>query len=299
MTDVDSSTSHETRRGGPHGHPAVVRARASNVAALLLVVVFAVLGIAVLANAAGAAQLVQPAASPYHVTLDAGSHPQPFTIVVSGFTPDQQVFVEQCDGTSPSVPNWDPTIDCDSGSSPAPVVAGSDGKATFPAGDLNHRFLPFVGESPQSEFSCLAAGAPAGSTAGVPSFSACQVRVSSNNAAATADQVMFTIALPAGATPPPTTVPSGSSTTSTAPGGSTSTTRGATGKSTTTTSRVGKRATTTTIGSGLPAGAAKAAGGSSGSSGRSVAWLIAAIVVVAGIVGYGWAWRRKRSAARI
>jgi hypothetical protein len=262
--------------------------------ALVLSVVVVV--VVAFAGAANAAQLVQPAASPYRVTLDAGSHPQPFTIVASGFAPDQQVFVEQCDGTSPSAPNWDPTIDCDSGSSPAPVVAGSDGRVTFPAGDLNHRFLPFVGESPQSEFSCLAAGATAGA-AGVPSFSTCQVRVSSNNAAVTADQLMFTIALPAGATPPPTTVPSASSTTSTTPGGSTSTTRGATGKATSTTARAAKRSPSTTIGAGLPTGAAKAAGGSSGSSGRSVAWLIAAIVLVAGIVGYGWAWRRKRAAA--
>jgi hypothetical protein len=241
---------------------------------------------------AGAAQLEQPTgASPYQVTLDGGSHPRPFAVVVSGFAPGQQVFIEQCDAINPSTPTWDPTIDCDSGSSPAPVVVGSDGRATFAPDDANHRFTPFVGVSPQSEFSCLAAGGPVGNpSAAVPSYASCQVRVSSNNATITSDQVMFPIALPAGATPPPVggaTSTTTGATSSTASGGS-STSASASGASTTLRPAAGDR---TSVGS---ASGSAAGGRGHGSSAHSIAWLIGAIVVVAGAGGYLWAWRRKR-----
>jgi len=142
------------------------------------------------ASAAGAATIVEPTARPFVVAADARGRPLPFTIVASGFQPGRQVFVEQCDGTPPSAPNWSPTLNCDLGSSPAPVVAGSDGRAGFDAHDHNHAFIPFVGESPEALFSCS-------------SPSTCTVRVSTNNSTATSDQVFFAIALPRAATTAP------------------------------------------------------------------------------------------------
>ena len=268
--------------------------------------------VAATGSAAGAAQLLQPTpAAPYQVSLDAGSHPAPFTISVAGFAPQQQVFVEQCDGLSPSTPNWDPTIDCDSGSSPAPVAVSSDGRAVFAADDLNHRFTPFVGSSPQDQFSCLPAGAPAGGGgAGMPAYSNCQVRVSTNNATVTPDQVMFSLALPAGATPPPVTTPISTNpnavTTSTAARGSTKTPAGGH----TATSKTKHRRTaparsarahgtsTTARRGGGSGGSDSRSGSGDGSSASSVGWVIAGIVAASGAGGYLWAWRRKRLAKR-
>jgi hypothetical protein len=142
------------------------------------------------ASAAGAGTIVEPTARPFVVPADTRGHPLPFTIVAAGFPPGRQVFVEQCDGTSPNVPTWSPTLNCDLGSSPAPVIAGSDGRATFDAHDHNRAFTPFVGESPEALFSCGSPGT-------------CTVRVSTNNSTATADQVFFAIALPRATTAAP------------------------------------------------------------------------------------------------
>lgn len=271
------------------GHPAVVRVAVF----LFAFVVGPIMVSTMLASVAGAAQLQQPAnASPYHVALDAGSHPAPFTIAVAGFAAGQQVFVEQCDGTSPSTPNWDPTINCDPGSSPAPVVADADGRAVFIADSANHRFTPFVGRSPQDEFSCT---------------TTCQVRVSSNNAASTTDQVMFSIALPAGATPPPvagvttSTVATAkvAGTTSSRPAGATTTTKAGAHRTTKATRPKSHKGTSTT-GGRLAGRGSSAAGGSSsggGPSAGSVGWLIGGLVIASGAAGYVWAWRRKRALA--
>ena len=165
------------------------------------------------ASAVGAATIVEPTARPFVVPADARGRPLPFTIVAAGFQPGRLVVVEQCDGKSPSAPNWSPTLNCDLGTSPAPVIAGGDGRAVFDAHDHNHAFTPFVGESPEALFSCGSPGA-------------CTVRVSTNNSTATADQVFFAIALPrpttaapaaAGATsgsPRPTSAPANAATNS-------------------------------------------------------------------------------------
>jgi hypothetical protein len=136
-----------------------------------------------------------PAANPFAAPGDPTAQPLPFTIVASGLTPGTQAFVEQCDGVAPSAIGWSPTIDCDLGSSPAPVTVDSGGNATFLASSVSHAFTPFKGLSPQSQFNCLASN-DAGLTNGHPNFTNCQVRVSSNNSFATPDQSFFTIALP-------------------------------------------------------------------------------------------------------
>jgi hypothetical protein len=116
------------------------------------------------------------------------------------------VSVEECDGKSPADVSWSATVDCDLGSSPAPQNSDGSGNVTFSASDVNHAFHPFRGESPQSLFNCLGPSDPA-STNGLIDFGGaseanCQIRVSTNNAAATADQAFLSLVLPGVASVP-------------------------------------------------------------------------------------------------
>ena len=143
--------------------------------------------VALMATAAPAfAAVTRPSSSPYTVLTDGSGNIRYLTVTASGFQPDDNVFIEQCDGTSTSDFGWDPTINCDLGSSPAPAVADASGKVTFSVGDANHRFRPFTGDSPQGLFNCRAPGAAVSSS--LPSFTNCKVRVSTNNAVRTGDQ---------------------------------------------------------------------------------------------------------------
>ena len=109
----------------------------------------------------------------------------------SGFQPGQQVFVEQCDGNALTTPNWTPNIDCDVGTSPAPVFTPPSGVVVFDASDLNHRFTPVKGLSPEGNFACFTDISPKG----VPHFDSCKVRISTNNTQATKDQIFIDIVL--------------------------------------------------------------------------------------------------------
>jgi hypothetical protein len=149
--------------------------------------------------AAGATGIAAPGANPFAVGADGSGRPVPFTIVATGFAPGSHVYVEQCDGVSPSAPLWSPTIDCDLGTSPAGAAASADGRATFAANDRNYGFHPFRGMSPESLFNCLAVGQVSPHN-GLLDSRHCTVRVSTSNSAPTADQVFFVIDLPA---PPP------------------------------------------------------------------------------------------------
>jgi hypothetical protein len=146
-----------------------------------------------------AATITQPSASPMVVPANGAGAPYAFTAEASGFEPGANVFIEQCDGTNTSDVFWDPTINCDLGSSPAPAVADASGKVSFSSTDVNHRFTPFKGSSPQGLFDCLAAG-QAATGSGLPSFTNCQVRISTNNAASTSDQVFIPLQLPSATT---------------------------------------------------------------------------------------------------
>ncbi len=207
------------------------------------------------AYAAGASTIIQPTGTP-HLTANA-----PLTVVASGFQAGQQVFVEQCDGKAPTAPQWSPTLDCDLGGSPPAALASANGQASFPGTDANRAFRPFQGESPQSLFNCMAAGhqPPAN---GLPSFTNCQVRVSSNNAAATADQVFFPIVL-TGASVPLPSVPSPTTTTTPA-GGAKGAKPGAKPGAAAAAAAAGK--TTTTVGAGKKKSAAGATEGTTKST---------------------------------
>ncbi len=155
-------------------------------------------GVVALESGAGAAtRISEPKDNPVHVALDAQGKPVPFTITAEGFPAGRQAFVEQCDGRPTSAPHWSTTIDCDLGGSPSPAIIDAHGTATFSATDLNHRFVPVMGESPESLFNCVQPGAPA-ATNGLTNYTTCQIRVSTNNTQSTDDQVFTSIVFGSG-----------------------------------------------------------------------------------------------------
>ena len=185
-----ASTARGAESGTPHD-----RLEGSSVGAIRKIL--AVLGVgaasAILMSApAFAGSISSPTGSPYvYTSLN------PVSVTVTGFSPGQSVYIEQCDGVSPSAPGWSPTTDCDNGTSPAAGIADGSGDYTFSASDTNHAFTPFEGESPSGLFNCLypGEGSLTGSD-GLPDYTNCQIRVSSNNGASTADQAFLTIQLP-------------------------------------------------------------------------------------------------------
>lgn len=154
-----------------------------------------VLALVAAAVPAFAATITQPSSTPTVVPASAAGAPYAFTVQGSGFAPGANVFIEQCDGSNTSDIFWDPSLNCDLGSSPAPAPADANGNVTFGSNDVNHKFTPFKGTSPQGLFDCLASNDPP-SVSGNPSFTNCQVRLSTNNTAVTSDQVFFPIMLP-------------------------------------------------------------------------------------------------------
>ena len=150
-------------------------------------------------TASAATAITSPTANPFSVPANGSGNPVAFTVSASGFAAGANVFVEQCDGTPTTATGWDPSQNCDLGSSPAPVAANASGNVTFDATDANHAFTPFKGSSPQGIFNCLSP-TQASPGNGLPDFRNCQVRVSTNNTAGTSDQVLFGITLPNAAT---------------------------------------------------------------------------------------------------
>ena len=154
---------------------------------LLLIGCASGIALVVAESPAIASTISEPSERPILVTVDKSGTPQAFTVKAAGFKPYQSVFIEQCNGREPTAEHWQPTIDCDLGSSPAAAIAGSDGVAVFLAADKNHAFHPFSGSSTQQLFNCLVPHA-APPKNGMPNFRNCQLRVSTNNTASTADQ---------------------------------------------------------------------------------------------------------------
>jgi hypothetical protein len=149
-------------------------------------------------SAYATATVTEPSGSTVKVAVDASGYAAPFTVRARGFEPYENVYIEQCNGRPPSAEHWSATLDCDLSSAPAPAIAGTDGTVTFLASDPNHALHPFVGESPQALFNCLAAKGVSPAN-GMPDFRDCQLRISSSNTAGTDDQVFLTLALPDGA----------------------------------------------------------------------------------------------------
>ncbi len=151
--------------------------------------------VSLLAGVAGAATaIVTPSANPYQTQIDSHGNVVPFTVVATGFQPGANVYAEVCNGRVPSDPHWRPQVDCDLGSAPPPAIADSHGKVTFTAGDPNSQVVFFHGASPEHIFNCLT---PKESSPNnhIVDYRTCQVRVSTNNADATADQVFVKFTL--------------------------------------------------------------------------------------------------------
>ena len=74
-------------------------------------------------------------------------------------------------------------------------MADGSGNVSFPSADPNFGFHPFKGASPQGIFNCLSPNDPSPAN-GLTDYRSCRIRVSSNNSAATADQVFLPIQLP-------------------------------------------------------------------------------------------------------
>ncbi len=159
-----------------------------------------------------ATSITQPASQPFAVpgsiSATLGS-PQAFNVVASGFTPGQNVYIEQCDGIDPATPTWSVSIDCDFGMSPGPAIAGGAGNATF-AGTGNNFQAFRDGRDAQNKFNCVnAADRPINPAK--PSYTTCRIRVSSNNASATGDQAFLTFTMPSIGAPSAPTIGTASS----------------------------------------------------------------------------------------
>ena len=163
---------------------------------LVTVIIAGLLGtVASSPSAFAATAITTPTGNPFIVPGNAAGQPVAFTVTASGFTAGDQVFIEQCDGVATTAVGWNPTDNCDLGSSPAAAVANASGVVTFSSTDPNHRFTPFKGISPQGLFNCLGPTDPSPNN-GMTDYRNCKLRVSTNNSAATSDQVFLNIQLP-------------------------------------------------------------------------------------------------------
>jgi hypothetical protein len=137
-----------------------------------------------------------PTTLAFVVPSDAAGHPLSFTVAAGGFPQGPgAVNIEQCDGVSPSTPNYDPNLHCDAATSPAAVDVGADGVATFTANDPNFGFFPFEGASPQKKFNCMAPGEKPVYD-GAASFPNCQVRVATDLFNTNSTDTYLTLVLP-------------------------------------------------------------------------------------------------------
>ena len=168
-----------------------------SVAAAIVLTVAALL-VVVSTDAIGAAtRITEPAGHTYQVKFDAQGKPRPFDVVAQGFPAGHQVFIEQCNGRPTSAPRWSPTLDCDVGNAPAPVIVDTRGMVRFSATDHNHAFVPVLGPSPSTLFNCVKPNGP-NLDNGLTNYTTCQIRVSTNNTQPTDDQVFLSIVFGAG-----------------------------------------------------------------------------------------------------
>lgn len=177
------------------------------------------------ASPAFAGTFTQPTSNPFTVpvTQTAGSAgpagtPITFPVAGTGYTTNSQVFIEICDGTDPTTPGWDPNVNCDLATSPAPSTANATGGVSWPATNAGNSIVDFRGQSPQQVFNCVAQedvpnGTPqnpdgsftltADTTVngeplapGVESWTNCQLRMSTSDQIVTADQAFIHLTIP-------------------------------------------------------------------------------------------------------
>jgi hypothetical protein len=162
------------------------------------------------ASPAFAGTISVPSTNPYNVPLCTATgnpnlscgdpnhpvgKPAAFPITGTGYPVNVQIFTIICDGTPPSAPGWDPTANCDNLTAPSGRLTNAAGSASWDPNNANQRIGVFDGPSPGGAFNCLYPG-EADPGNGLPSFTNCQVRVATTNAAVTSDQAFVTLTLP-------------------------------------------------------------------------------------------------------
>jgi hypothetical protein len=174
----------------------------------------AAIGVAILAVPAGAT-FTTPNSNPFTVPADGSGNPVPFDVTVSGFAPHALVYLEICDGVSPSSPGYDAADHCDPGSEGPAPTADNNGVATFPAASQFH-VAPFKGLSPSQSFYCLAPNDPNGDNSFGPSWGntgvnpqhlSCQLRATTNPSSSASGDQFISLILPAGSGPVTPEVP--------------------------------------------------------------------------------------------
>ena len=147
--------------------------------------------------------------APFQISGDISGtlgNPQPVDVTATGFSPGQNVFIEQCDGVDPASQTWSVSIDCDFGVSPGPAIADDSGTATFAGVGNNFQAFKNGQSEAQNKFNCIgSADRPLNNH--LTTFTTCRIRVSTNNSQPTGDQAFLSITLPSvGAPAIPTNV---------------------------------------------------------------------------------------------
>ncbi len=177
-------------------------------------------GVALLATAAPAfavGQFLSPA-NGFTFPVNAAGNPTRQDVKTTNF-PIGLVFIEACDGKSPAARGYDAALDCDNTTAPAPVSStGPTFVENFTTANADRAAMAFRGAGGSGTYNCLApedvkpgtgpkadgSVTPIGPMTkngnvidlSVPSWSNCQIRVSSNNASNTQDQAYITYVLP-------------------------------------------------------------------------------------------------------
>ncbi len=151
------------------------------------------------ASVAYASQITLPAANPFaipgNVAATVGT-PQAVDVVATGFIPNQNVFIEQCDGKDPADPTWSVAIDCDFGLSPSAAIADDTGKASFVGEGNNFQAFKNGKTEAQNKFNCIGPDDPATNN-GKPDWTTCRIRVDVNpSGPPTGLQTFLTITMP-------------------------------------------------------------------------------------------------------
>ena len=151
------------------------------------------------ASVAFATQITQPSTSPFAVPGDAtptAGNPQAVDVVATGFTADQNVFIEQCDGKDPSDPTWSVAIDCDFGLSPSAAIANAQGEADFVGPGNNFQAFKNGKTEAQNKFNCIGPD-DSPTNNGKTDWTTCRIRVDVNpSGPPTGEQVFLPITLP-------------------------------------------------------------------------------------------------------
>lgn len=153
------------------------------------------LALGLMAGSALAATIVDPPSDPFTVPNDASGNPDSFNLQLSGFPPNTNIQLVQCDGVDPSTPGWTPGVHCDFTTNPPAFHSDASGNMSIPAHNVRS-LIPIRGEL--QSFNCLAPGDPDPNN-GNPSYTNCRLRADLTLGQVSSNQVFRVLSLqPAG-----------------------------------------------------------------------------------------------------